>query len=86
MVASNPSNEDVPKPLGLMETALAVSPDALAEATALIEELEVALHRTISASGACPYCQVPTYLRRHHPGCGVQKALADARAWKERQA
>jgi len=55
-----------------------------AQAKALIQRLEEALRRTVAASPTCPYCDTPTYLRRHHDRCGIRIMLEDAKAWLEK--
>ena len=57
--------------------------EPLTAASALIEQMEEALRRALSVGKACPYCDTPTYLRRHHPGCGLKKVLEEAQAWIE---
>jgi hypothetical protein len=71
------------KQLGRLNDQGELIPEPLTRATALIEKLDEALRRTLSTAEACPYCDTPTYLRRHHAGCGISQVLEDAKAWLE---
>lgn len=81
--SSKAQAEDPARDLGLPPADGASAADPLNAAAALIARLEEALRRTVAASPACPYCQTPTYLRRHHAGCGLSTVLQDTRNWRE---
>ena len=70
--------------LGVMAEGGKQITDPLDCATSLIQRMEECLRRTVALSPVCPYCETPTYLRRHNPGCGIKKTL-EACAWMEKR-
>ena len=46
-----------------------------------VNSLAEALRRTVASASACPYCETPPYLRRHHAECGIKEVLDKASAW-----
>lgn len=80
MDASEKAHVDALKTLGLLkeEGEIPRSPGAT---VTLIEKLAEALRRAVASAPSCPYCDTPTYLRRHQEGCGINRVLEDAKAW-----
>jgi DNA-binding transcriptional regulator LsrR (DeoR family) len=76
---------DALKHLGMMKEEGEISLDSPARANDLIKKLAEALRRTAATAPACPYCETPTYLRRHQAGCGINQVLEEAKDWLERQ-
>ncbi|BDU71522.1 hypothetical protein [Mesoterricola silvestris] len=68
------------KSLGMLkeEGEIPRNPDA---AVTLIEKLAEALRRAVASAPSCPYCETPTYLRRHQEGCGINRVLEDTKTW-----
>jgi hypothetical protein len=71
------------KQIGRLPDQGEVISDPLTRAGTLIEKLDEALRRTLSTANVCPYCDTPTYLRRHNAGCGISQVLDEAKGWLE---